>query len=71
MKKVFLVLALSALLFPALSVLFASEESGGDVLCCWRCTRTGKMTCVGAKSAQECVSDGGRVVSNCNQCREE
>jgi hypothetical protein len=71
MKKVFMMLALSALLFPAPTALFASEDSKGDVLCCCPCGGGGKLTCVGAKSAEECEKDGGKVVSSCKQCKEE
>lgn len=70
MKRIAILVFLLALLilFPAGTA--SSDEGNGDVLCCWRCTVTGKLGCYGTKTDDECTKMGGRPVSACSECKE-
>jgi hypothetical protein len=71
MKKVILFLAISALAAVTV-VAFAHEKSSSEakrtkgerVYCCW-----GKGKCDKQHTKDECNKEGGKIVSNCRECK--
>jgi hypothetical protein len=71
MKRVIILLAIFALLSVPLTV-FAHEKSsteamrtkGERVYCCW-----GKGKCDKQHTKDECNKEGGKIVSNCRECK--
>ena len=69
MKKIAFVVLLALMISFSITTA-GSDDEGGDVLCCARCTVTGKLGCYGVKTVDECTKMGGRQVSSCTECRQ-